>query len=164
MEEIEELRENTRELRAWEIIMMDCFTERNLSELDKRCWLVVEAYATIEQDQIPKVRVGELPEIKLRKEEEGVEAEEEKEETEPEKMEVEKEEEPKEKKEEPEEEELKNKGKEEMRLRPRMISRNTQRAGPPEGDEGRRRHGPPAGWKSSRRGRVPLLTLDDAIS
>lgn len=162
MGEIDELREeDTRELRAWEIIMIDCLTERNLSELDKRCWLVVEAYATIEQDQIPKVRVGELPEIKMRKEEEGVEAEEEKEETELEKMEVEKEEEPKEKKDEPKEEELKNK---EMRLRPRMITRNTQRAGPPEGDEGRRRHGPPAGWKSSRRGRVPLLTLDDVIS
>lgn len=42
------------ELRAWERIMMDCFTERLLSELYKRYWLVVEASDTIEQDQVPR--------------------------------------------------------------------------------------------------------------
>lgn len=41
---------------------------------------MVEEYATIEQDQIPEVRVGELPEIKMRREEGEVHAEEKEEE------------------------------------------------------------------------------------
>lgn len=41
MGEVEELQEgDAAELRTWEKIMMDCFVERQLSEVDKRCWLV----------------------------------------------------------------------------------------------------------------------------
>lgn len=114
------------ELRAWERIMMDCFTERQLSELDERCWLVVEAYATIEQDQIPRVRMGQLPQIGMKREEEKEEELEGEEtvetEEQPEKMEVEKKEESKE---EPE------RGEERLRPIPRMMSREKERAGRP---------------------------------
>lgn len=73
--------------------MMDWFVERQLSELEKRYWLVVEAYATKEQDQIPWVRMGQLPLIRMKKEEEKKEETEEKaEEPKEEKSEEEKEE------------------------------------------------------------------------
>lgn len=55
--------------------------------MDNGCWLVVEASATMEQDQIPKVRVRELPEIRMSREEDETEAQEKV--KVPEKMEVE---------------------------------------------------------------------------
>lgn len=55
------------ELRTWEKVMMDCLIGKDLSELDKRCWLEVESIANVSQDQIPGVRRGQLPVLAWRR-------------------------------------------------------------------------------------------------
>lgn len=50
-------------LRTWEGVMIRCFVARNLTELDKACWLVSQGRARFEQDEIPGIREGKLGKV-----------------------------------------------------------------------------------------------------
>lgn len=55
--------EDAKTLREPERDMMAFFSDREIGEGDKRCWMIDHGYATVEQDQVSVMRYGGLMKV-----------------------------------------------------------------------------------------------------